>query len=374
MDRNTIAIAILAFSNSLFVFKYAGRHGLSFLAIIYFLVFLMTVKTSMILNVKLTKYPNRKYFVLFIVLTVFLVILSVYVLPENSRVGRLPAMSEWLQSFLHGVFPYGSPTKPSGFPVLFLLAIPFHFLGNYGLLEAAGIGLFGITILKNREGDIRTTWTQFLILLLLPTVYYEIVTRSELFFNMSLALALLALADFSLTVNRDNSRFAWMAVAFGLVLSTRLIVAPVYMIFVLYKFRESHKEAVVFSLIAISTFALTLIPFLIWNPAAFLLQGPFRVQFAHLPGWGVFVTFVMSLIFGYLSKNMKAVASYSGMAIFAAVALGFAWSVCKLGFIQVIFNDRFDIGYFILCVPFLLYGLDFHASENLHLTLADGTA
>lgn len=326
----------------------------------------------MIVSGRLTKYLNRKSFVLSLFVTVLLVIVSVYILPENSRVARLPAMSEWLQCFLHGVFPYGNSTNPSGFPVLFLLAMPFHYLGNYGLLEAAGIWLFGVTILKNRQGNIRTTWTQFLILLLLPTVYYEIVTRSELFFNMSLALAFLAIADFSLTANRINFRFVWMAVAFGLVLSTRLIVAPAYIIFVLYKFKESHKEGVVFSLIAVSTFALTLLPFLMWNPTAFFSRGPLRVQFAHLPGWGVFVTVAVSLIFGYLSKNMKAVASYSGMTIFAAVALGFVWSVCRLGFTQVIFKDRFDIGYFILCVPFLLYGLDFHAFTNCQLIPADG--
>jgi hypothetical protein len=366
--RNAVIYFLLALTNSLFVWKYAGRHGLALAAILYFLVFLLFAKYLSIHPNRTEGFFNRERFIWFLAFIGFLAILAVYLVPAHSRVARLPAIEEWVGRLLHGQFPYGGSTNASGFPVLFLVALPFYFAGNIGLLEVIGILLFGILILEVDKFNIRASWSRLLILVLLPTVYYEVITRSELFFNMSLALALIIVTDKYLNVHKNDSKFFISAIGFGLVLSTRLIVAPLYAIFVIYKFKKNIVRGVVFSVTVILIFALTLLPFLLWNSDSFISQGPFRMQFAYLPEWGVVVIFFASIVFGFMSREIRDVSAFAGITIFCAVALAFLWAVYQIGITQVVSKDGFDIGYFILSAPFLLLGLRFDDAEDVSLS------
>lgn len=345
-------------TNSLFVLKYAGRSGVAFAAAIYFIVFLGIARYFTICYDLAGKFLSRRILLLFLVFVSLLAFLAVYCLPENSRVARLPAISEWISHLLNGDFPYGGPMNPSGFPILFLLAVPVYYLGNIGLLEVIGIFLFGIVIIYDEKNDVRAAWYKLFILMLLPIVYYEVITRSELFFNMSLALALVVVTDKYLNEHEVGTKFFVFAIGFGLVLSTRLIVAPLYAIFVIHKFKGSLAKGLVFSSTVILAFALTLLPFLIWNSSAFISDGPFRLQFAYLPKWGAVAALLASVILGFASREIKDVSSFAGMTIFGTVALAFIWALCQIGFKQVVSRDGFDIGYFILSVPFLLFGLN----------------
>ncbi len=358
LNVNAIISLMLALTGALFILKYAGRHGLAFIAVLYFIGFLLVAKYFLTPNDTVVKFLSRKLFISLLVLISVLAFLTIYILPENSRVARLPAISEWIDRFLRGEFPYGGPMNPSGFPALFFFSIPFYYLGNIGILEVIGILLFGIAILKSRRQNMQIVWIQFLILLLLPTFYYEVITRSELFFNMSLALAVIIMSDVYLSKRGIGVKFIGLAITFGLVLSTRLIVGSVYAVFVIYKFRRDLKNGLIFSAVVVITFVLTLLPFLVWNAATFMSEGPFRMQFSYLPVWGIFVTVVATIICGFKSENLQEVIVFSGIIIFGAVTIAFFWAVYQIGFIQAVFDDRFDIGYFILSVPFLLFGFD----------------
>jgi len=370
--RNILLTLLLASTNALFVFKYAGRIGFGFLAAIYVVLFLAMVYIMGRGKTKLGRLLTGNLFLPILILVCSLAVLTTYLLPANSRVARLPAISEWLYNLFHGTFPYGSSLNPSGFPVLFIIALPFYFLRNIGLLEAAGILLFGLAVSKNRKAGDRTPTIQFLIMLMLPVVYYEVITRSELFFNMSLALLIVCSADFDLTDGEIDTKFILLAAAMGMVLSTRLIVGPLYAIFVVYKFKRGIMKGFLFSGIVIFTFIVTLIPFLVWNADAFMSHGPFRIQFEYLPGWGVIATFAASVLFGFISKDLKDVITFAGITIFGVVALAFLLALSRIGIGQIILKDGFDVGYFILSAPFLLYGLDFRHDPRRH-TSVDST-
>ena len=359
-NRNAALSLILAVINSIFVLKYAGRIGFSFLAFVYFIGVLVVLKIFTSFNDRSKRFMDRKSFVAFLSLLSIIVLLSVCIFPNESRVARLPAISEWITLFLSGKFPYGGSMNPSGFPFLFFLAIPFYYLGNIGLLEAAGILIFGVTLLKKNEPEIKNDWVQLIVLLLLPSVYYEFITRSELFFNISLCLSLISVADSYLTDKVIDAKFLLIAIAFGLVLSTRLIVVPVFLIFLIYKFRRSFTYGIIFSMVGISVFMLTIIPFLICNASQFISHGPLKMQLAYLPKWEIFATVFASVILGFASKNFKDVSGFAGMTIFGVVSLAFLSAASQVGLAQVIFMDKFDVSYFILSVPLLLYSLELH--------------
>ncbi|UCD93668.1 MAG: hypothetical protein JSU69_07810, partial [Candidatus Zixiibacteriota bacterium] len=54
--------------------------------------------------------------------------------PATIAVGRFPALRDWIEKLLDGEFPYLSGVRPSGFPFLFMIAMPFYFIGDLGLL------------------------------------------------------------------------------------------------------------------------------------------------------------------------------------------------------------------------------------------------
>ncbi len=275
--------------------------------------------------------------------------------PEKTGVTRFPALLGWLHHFLEGKFPYGISSNPSAFPSLFFLAIPFYYLGNLGLLEVSGILIFGLIAMRIHKRSPNTALLILVILMLLPTTYYEVLTRSELFFNMSLVLAIVTLADEHLDSAKVNPEFFTLAVLLGLGLSTRSVVGVIYTVFVVFKFRNGAiKNGLLFSMTVMATFCLTIVPFMIWNMPAFLSHGPFGVQFAYVSGWTIVVALAASIIFGLVAKNLLDVIYYSGIVLFGLVSFAFAVRLGEVGFSAAIFKNEFDVGYFIFCVPFFL--------------------
>lgn len=248
--------------------------------------------------------------------------------------------------------------NPSPLPVLFFLALPFYLIGNLGFLEVAGILFLGAAALKMDRADSRRASVQLVTLLLLPSTYYELITRSELLFNISLVVLVLLLADETVVTGETDLKFFAIAVVMGLILSTRTVVGLAYASFVVFKFRKGNfSSAVLFSLLVISTFCLTLAPFMIWNFREFVLDGPFAVQFGYVSLPVMIFSLALAVIIGFVSESIEGLFYLSGLLIFALVLWAFVGRAIQVGFADAVFGSRFDVGYFILCVPYLILSI-----------------
>lgn len=355
--RNATIIAILATVNALFVLKYSVRYSPSLapLALVYFICLVFLVVR--IPHPRRALATNNKRLLALVLTGLCLgAWIAVNILPQESRVGRLPALADWLSNLTSGNFPYSSSAKPSGFPILFFLAYPFYVLGNLGYLQVAGLVLLSIYIFVNSKDDPASAWLQTITLLLLPTTYYEVLVRSELLFNMSLALALILLADACLRADRMDWRFTVIAVLFGLVLSTRSIVGLVYIIYIVHRFRTRPVNGLGFSAIALLVFFLALVPFVIWDSAAFFAGGPFSIQLAYLPFWITLLFACVAAAIGWRAHDSDPVYA-AGLALFAVAATALVLALTNIGFSAAILKDGFDISYLIFCVPFLVVSL-----------------
>jgi hypothetical protein len=277
---------------------------------------------------------------------------------ESSRVSRLPAITEWIERVMAGQFPWGPETRtnPSGFPVLFALALPFYYLGNIGLMEVVGVALFivAVSAVCKTPGE---SLTAIIGLLALPTFYYELLVRSELLFNMSLVVALLALAERKLDATRFNWWFAGIALLFGLALSTRTIVGIIHAAYFAYKFRGHLKQGALFVLLAGAAFILTLLPFILQDVERFIASGPFAVQGRFFPMPVAILALLAAIIGGWRARNFRMLLFTTGTVLFVVVLAAALMSVAHEGVRLVLFNDQFDISYFIFAVPFLLLGM-----------------
>jgi len=354
---NNFSAAFLLFVAALFVFKYAIRYGNVFaLSTVFF--FVGGVFLLFFLNKKIesqsSNFSKRQLFPVLVFL--FLIAAAMAFIPQSTRVGRFPALIEWLSNFQQGIFPYGTKANPSGFPFLFFLASPFYLLGDAGYLEVFGLFLLLILILKSVKTK-KEYWVKILFLLLLPTTFYELAVRSELLTNTVLVISLFFLAEQKLKDGEKDISFIVLALLFGFFLSTRLIVFLWLAMFLLFFFRNNLKNGAVFFTISFSVFLLSLLPFYLWNAETFMNKGPFAVQTIYLPVWIYFIFPLLVLYAGWMIADFQELLFASGVLTFLLVSISFIMTIGDVGMYQAYSNSRFDISYYILSIPFFILSL-----------------
>jgi hypothetical protein len=355
---NNISFLLLAIVSFLFIVKYASR-GMAFPVLfggLFLVLFYFMVSSIVKIDFKNHKFFNtRTYLLACVFLCIGLIIALRFITPE-TRAGRHIALNGWLDNLKYGFYPYDSKANPSGFPFLFALALPFYIIGDAGYLAVFGIILF-LSILRNASSSLKELYARFFIFLVLPVVYYEFVVRSELFTNMTLIIALIAIALKKINPEKADFNFVSIAFLFGLFLSTRLIVFPVYLLFLLYFFRRDIFKGIIFVTISFSAFILTLLPFVIWNQEYFWRNGPFAIQFSYLPLWLVIIApFILAYI-GWMIRDAQELMFASGATVFTLVTASLAVKSVECGLYACIVNSCFDISYFALATPFLILSI-----------------
>jgi len=271
--------------------------------------------------------------------------------PEALRVTRYPALREWLDHLLHGRFPYASAVLPSSFPVLFLIALPFHAIGELGLLQIAAFGAFAWACHRTARAHPETAWFALGLLLAAPLFLYEVVTRSELFSNMTLVLLFLA----GLEREARPAATPWRGIAAGLLLSTRGIVGLAYAVFLPWRFRNERRSGAILAAWCVATFVATLVPFILWDAHRFAQFGPFAIQLSYIPKPLLVGVFAVAIAWGGLARSV--LQAWLGIVwiLFGVIAALFAWSVALQGWTCVLVQENFDISYFAFAHTFLIW-------------------
>jgi hypothetical protein len=271
--------------------------------------------------------------------------------PEALRVTRYPAIREWLDHLLHGRFPYASAVLPSSFPVLFLIALPFHAIGEAGFLQIAAFVAFAWACHRAARSHPETAWFALGLLLAAPLFLYEIVTRSELFSNMTLVLLLLSWLEGT----TRPAATPWRGIAAGLLLSTRGIVGLAYAVFLPWRFREERRSGIVMAAWCLATFVATLVPFILWDAQRFARFGPFAIQLSYIPKPLLAGVFAAAIAWGSLARSVLQVWLGIVWILFGVIAALFGWSVALQGWTYVLVQENFDISYFAFAHTFLIW-------------------
>ncbi len=357
---NISLACIYIFINVLFVWKYASDRiqyplilSLIYIVIISIVLYLTLkdYRTNLSASVQ-----NRIYLSVVAFSACALTIIMFQFDPEKIAVGRYPAMYEWITRLLSGEFPYASDINPSGFPFLFILAIPFYILGDLGFFQIFGFLVFAFIVhIESSKNDLFRFRT-VLLLITAPIFLFEIVVRSDLFSNM--VIVMLYLVFFQLHGRNRGYIFPILfGVAGGLLLSTRGVVFLVYIIFFLFMIRRRRFKYGLFIFSMLAGFILTLAPFLIWNAGHFIESGPFAIQLSYIPGWVFFLSVIASVICGLSIRSPRGIYTAISVTLFGVVLVAFVISIINFGLTESVLGDRFDISYFSFALPFLLLSL-----------------
>jgi hypothetical protein len=355
-----ILLCIYILINALFVFKYSPDYSLDpAVTIPAYLIFcgclISAVYGFYTLNLD-HKTQRLLYFGLATAGAAGLAILMFQFDPERIAVGRYPALHDWIERLIHGEFPYLSGIRPSGFPFLFMISMPFYFIGDLGLLQIFSFAIFCCLIYSYYRRNPRSRIWILILLLSAPVFTYEVVVRSELFSNMVIVLVYLEFARKRIDTERIL-RLILIGLMGGLLLSTRGIVVLIYIIFFGYHFRKRLSRGFAFALSILAGFLATLVPFMIWNWDHFVSSGPFSIQMLYIPTWLLVLCLLASAAVAAVVKSIRCSYLSISLILFAVVLTVFTISAVKYGWAEAVYGDGFDISYFIFALPFLLLSM-----------------
>lgn len=278
--------------------------------------------------------------------------------PGQIRVGRFPALHDWISRLLAGQFPYISPTRPSGFPVLFLIAMPFYWLGDLGFLQILAFLIYALLVHSRFGTRNMNRFRALLMLTCAPVFLYEIVVRSDLFSNMVLIIVFLDLCE-DRVQECGTVQLMLLGLAGGLLLATRGIVLIIYVMYFGFLFKNQMLRGLTFACGVLAGFLVSLAPFAIWNWRYFIERGPFAIQASYLPLWLAALMIVISTYVAHHAKTVNVLYKYMAAILFAVVSIAFLISVINSGWHATVLQDGFDISYFCFMLPFLILALDY---------------
>ncbi len=366
-SSTTITLVLILFINFLFMVKYSSRYIDTpyLLASVYILILMFAFYIPKMMS---SKFPFKKAMFILLILYIFFVsVLLVSIPKESLRVDRWWMIQTFLDNLFSGTFPYtprSNSNIPSPFPFYYLLLIPFYAIEEIALATLIMLVVFSLILSKKSKYQIYAL--RVLVLLLGSSAFaWEILTRSTIFFNM--IVVILYFLFFEKVKHKQSNSFIVFGILGGLILSTRSVVALPMMIFFIFHFLKNKKikELSLQFIIISSTFLITFLPLYLWDSKLFSLYNPILIQSGFISGWVLFFILVLALLLGSIIRSELKVYFVSGLILFFAVFLPFIISVYNNDFHSVIFNNVFDISYFIFSMPFFLVYLVFNFNVKI---------
>lgn len=344
--------------NLLFITKYASRIS-DVLAIVACLVYSIVAFAAFAQIERKDIFQNKKgLLVSSLVAIALLIALQSSINPYELKIDRWSAIHHFIQSLFQGSYPYGAETHLHGygspFPVWQIFHVPFYLLGNVGLSFSVVTLLF-IHSAYLQWGS-KGGYLSLLLLIASPAYLYEMMTRSDMMTNFLLVGSVVNyLVYFKITL---KSHLIAIAILCGLTASTRLTaILPLFMLYFHEFTQVSWQRKISFLLIVVITFAVTFLPFWIWDANTLLYSdhGPFALQTSQIRDFDLIVFLVISV---WLACKWKA--KYVKLYAYTAVLLGFMvaytviFNMATRGDWLRLFSSTYDITYFNMALVFVI--------------------
>lgn len=352
---------ILYFSiNNLFLYKYGIRQNL---INIYALLILHNSLTIFIvfflrkIQIK-DSYLKIIFWCIVVSFFCFTIILNIKVDGNNLNVDRWSAINVSINALLENNYPYTALDHlnqgSSNLPSLFLIGLPFYLLGNIGYIQSFSFLLYTFLIFKSSETyKIRLIG----ILLLTTSIFYlwEIYVKSDLMSNFIFILGFILL-----TPKNKFKRPIKLGILTSFLLFTR-IVAIIPLSIMLFKsfIKTTNKKRILFIfscflyIFILAIFVFSKSP----NLETALEYNPFNLQnkSSQLPLIISVLTILIPLYFSLKVKDNLDIIKYSFLFLAIPIFISFGIVFYNNGFVDIIYNSLFDISYFNIITPFIIY-------------------
>lgn len=367
--HNLLALVLYFAVNTLFILKYAARSidVYYIIPVIYLFCVVLIYCLSRIIIKSHRRAINYLLIGLFSFSTIIMLVLHHKIDPLALNIDRWSAIHNFIEHLFLGIYPYSAHTHLGGygspFPVWQIFHIPFYLLGNVGLAALFSFVLLTLVLLKVTK-DKTSSFYYILLLVLSPAFWYEIAVLSDLLYNLMLVFVVVLVWHYK-KITLQSHALA-IGIICGLFLSTRLAVVVPFFIFLFSDFiRLEFKKKVLFISALVLTFVASFIPLMLWDYHLlfFFEYNPFVLQSRQGNSMDTIFLIAISLYFALAWKgDFVAYNRYTGYAIIAFIAFTFALRMIANDFVFGLFSPFYDISYFSMSLPFIIYSLAFGCS------------
>lgn len=361
-DVRFVSVLMFLGINSLFIMKYGLRffplHVVLTISLLYVLLVYGFIK---LLSGRIGKVSSGIQLLVMIAGLVSLSVVQSQIDPYSIQVDRWSAIHNFIENMLHGAYPYAAQTHLGGygspFPVWQLFHIPFYLLGNVGLSFVLVTSLFIDSI--RRLSNLSCAFLAFMLLMLSPAFYYEVLVRSDLMTNFLLCASIIMyFHHYGISFNRHP---ILLSVIIGLMASTRLSAVIPFIVYVFGDYiHAGYRKQIACLLVAFAVFAVTFVPFLLWNGEMLLFfeYNPFVLQ-SRQGNMLDFVLFVPLGIWMSLSwkDDIRKYMFNTACLLLFLVSVTFVHNMYLNNNWDELFQSAYDITYFDMAFPFLLMAI-----------------
>lgn len=357
------------FINLIFVLKYSQRvTSHYFLVCIFFALvsfaFLFCLKPL----INLFKKTSVWLFLSLIGVLMVAAILQSIIDPYQLQVDRWSAIHFFLRELLQGNYPYMAGTHLGGygspFPVWQLFHLPFYLLGNVGLSILFVSAVFIYSVYKLYSA--KTALYVWVLLLISPAYWYEIIVRSDLITNILLSATIVMWLKNKQVKLSEN--IIPLACLIGGMASTRFIsIIPIVALYGYSFLKLSFRQQITFVSLILTIFVLTFLPFIFWNGESLLFfeYNPFVLQ-TRQGSPLVLLLFAIVAVFSVIYASKKGVSLYLLVAYLLSflVVTAFVEKMILNDAWEKLFSPMFDITYLSVALPFYVLYLGLHKKLN----------
>lgn len=351
--KKKISLVILLFINFIFILKYSNRYSDYYILISFLIISIQLVILKYHISIfKFLKKIKITPVLILVLFCVLLLTISNEIPLAALKIDRWSVITSFWDNYFNDLYVYNAKSfdgnPPGPMPFYFFLMLPFYMIKEFSYVTVISIFIF-YSLLKSKEDK------NFYITIIITSVFitYEVVARSNIFFNSTLIL--LSLLYFL----KNEKKSITKGIIIGLLLSTRNVYGIVYgiaFLFLLKKKKENLKELLLIGTIAIITFVVTFLPFTYNFMNEFWEINPFKIQSSALLPFNYSISCILlSLAITLFIKKKEEIPFYAGISLFLTIVVYFIYWIFNIDFKTTFFDSFADITYFIFCVPFLLY-------------------
>ena len=357
-----LLFTIYLFVNYLFIYKYGIRQNYinKFVLIIAYTGLIFTF--FYFLNRTTLKNSTLKiiYFSTVILFFLFTILMNYYIDEANINVDRWSAMETSISALFNNKYPYDALDhlngRSSNLPGLFIIGMPFYLMGNIGLLQSFSFLLFSFTVYRTIN-NLKAKLLCLFLFIFSVSFLWEVYVKSDLMSNFIIMNSFISLWYIKYK-NDSLKKTELLAIISSLLLFTRLVsIIPLTLLifkpFINSPFSKQLKYIIssILTLFALASVVLLNCPSIEY----FIKFNPITLQNRQLPFLISLVIVIIPFFYSKKIHSLDSLIKYSLFFLFIPVFLSFLISNYKYGILKIIESSVFDISYFNIAMPFLIY-------------------
>jgi hypothetical protein len=227
-----------------------------------------------------------------------------------------------------------------------ILLYRFDYIGYPSIIGFSILWLLVIYCSRN----VKTSLIQLAVFLLSPVLYSVLISFSQIFLLTMLIILSIFISERFLENNKLDWKFFMIAFLFGATLSAGLWVGFIYIIYLLYVFRNNITRGLEFILIML--IAYTLLLFLADKGYTTIAAAQTNC-FQMIPVWIILLLLLATLYAGWIVAEFHEVLFASGIILFTIYILSFIFRVIEFNWNK----NEIDFSLLIMAVPFLVLSI-----------------